>query len=186
MEYEYLFAVGQDSHRFIHTSDNTKNRRHIDASDNRATGAETQTGQRVGGVWIDESPTLLANSDGDVLLHALTNAISGITGVNILGEKADRMCLQQGITDSSAYLREAVKYLGDRKIIHVSFSVECKTPRLAAHIDDIRLGVSNLLSIPIASVCLTVTSGEELTSFGRGEGITVICGITVRQAQRET
>jgi 2-C-methyl-D-erythritol 2,4-cyclodiphosphate synthase len=82
-------------------------------------------------------------------------------------------------------LLEALRFLEDRKIIHVSFSVECKTPRLAAYISDIRLGVSMLLSVPVDSVCITATSGEDLTAFGRGEGIMVTCAITVRKAQRE-
>ena len=174
MDYEYVFSIGQDSHRFIGSE-----------SVNLAADRKIPMGQRLGGVWIEDSPSLDANSDGDVILHALTNAVSGITGVNILGRKADEMCLEEGITDSAAYLLEALRFLEDRKIIHVSFSVECKTPRLAAYISDIRLGVSMLLSIPVDSVCITATSGEDLTAFGRGEGIMVTCAITVRKAQRE-
>ena len=51
---------------------------------------------------------LAGNSDADVVLHALTNAISGLTGVNILGETADRLCLEEGITDSFQYLQAAM------------------------------------------------------------------------------
>lgn len=174
MEYEYIFSIGQDSHRFIGSE-----------AGNPVAGDKSRIGQRLGGVWIADAPSIDANSDGDVILHALTNAVSGITGVNILGRKADEMCIDQGITDSAAYLKEALRFLGDRKIMHVSFSVECKTPRLAAYISDIRLGVSKLISVPVDSVCMTATSGEGLTAFGRGEGMMVICAITVRQAQRE-
>ena len=42
----------------------------------------------------------MANSDGDVVLHAITNAISGITCVNILGKIADEMCNIKGIQNS--------------------------------------------------------------------------------------
>lgn len=174
MGYEYINAIGQDSHRFIHLS------KREDGS------TDIIRGQKLGGVWIPDSPRIDANSDGDVILHALTNAVSGITGVNILGKRADQMCLSEGTKDSAEYLKAAITKLGERQIIHASISVECKTPRLESHIDDIRLGVSKLLCVPVTSVGLTATSGEELTAFGRGEGIMVTCSITVRQAQRES
>ena len=137
-----------------------------------------------GGFWIAESPTLSARSDGDVILHALTNAISGITGVNILGEKADHMCLAERITDSTEYVREALKYLADREIVHVSFSVECKTPRLSPHIDDIRRSISDLLKIE-NNVGMTAPPeknslrSEEERDYG-------VLRVTVRGAQTET
>ena len=72
-------AIGQDSHRLIDCS----------------TDAEVkQTGKplMLGGILIPDEPGLEGNSDADVILHALTNAVSGITGINILGEKADELC----------------------------------------------------------------------------------------------
>ena len=67
-------AIGQDSHRF-----------------------EETPGKRLilGGVVFPGEVGLLANSDGDVVLHAITNAVSGITGRNILGRVADEMCHHQ-------------------------------------------------------------------------------------------
>ena len=72
-------AIGQDSHRF-----------------------EESLGKPLilGGVVFPGEPGLLANSDGDVVLHAITNAVSGITGPNILGKIADEMC-RSGITVSA-------------------------------------------------------------------------------------
>ena len=76
-------AIGQDSHRFEETPGKPL---------------------ILGGVVFPGEVGLLANSDGDVVLHAITNAVSGITGRNILGRVADEMC-QSGITDSAEYLR---------------------------------------------------------------------------------
>ena len=150
-------AIGQDSHRFT----------------------QEEKPLLLGGVLLPGEPGLEANSDGDVLLHALTNAVSGLTGRNILGAPADALC-RAGMTDSRAYLREALKdleALGGR-IVHVSFSVEARRPHLAAHIPAIRASVAELLGIAPAHVGLTATSGEGLTAFGRGEGIQVFCQIT--------
>jgi len=83
----------------------------------------------LGGVVLEGYPPLKGNSDADVILHSLTNAISGVTCVNILGKISDELCLEKGITDSKVYLKEALKYLNGQKIIHVSISIECLTPK---------------------------------------------------------
>ncbi|MEZ5671534.1 MAG: 2-C-methyl-D-erythritol 2,4-cyclodiphosphate synthase [Thiotrichaceae bacterium] len=75
-------GIGQDSHRFVETVDNVSRKLIL------------------GGVVFENDPPLQGNSDADVVLHALTNAISGITGVNILGAVSDKLCLEQAITDS--------------------------------------------------------------------------------------
>ena len=133
----------------------------------------------LGGVNIIGGQPLKGNSDADVILHALTNAVSGITGVNILGTIADEMCIKDNITDSSMYVKEALKYLQNYRIIHASFSVECLTPKLEKYIDEIRANIADLLAIDISSVGLTAHTGEELTLFGRGKGIMCTCIITV-------
>ena len=135
----------------------------------------------LGGISIPNGMPLKANSDGDVVLHALTNAISGITGVNILGRIADEMYRLNNITDSSMYVKEALKYMGDYRIMHVSFSVECLLPKLENYIHEIKKFISNLLAIDIGSVGFTATTGEELTQFGQGKGIMCTCIITVEK-----
>ncbi|MBP5153813.1 MAG: 2-C-methyl-D-erythritol 2,4-cyclodiphosphate synthase [Lachnospiraceae bacterium] len=149
-------SIGQDSHRFASDPD----RKCV-----------------LGGVVIPDAPGFEANSDGDVLLHALTNAVSGITGRNILGPPADRIC-RAGITDSRVYLAEALADLRD-KIVHVSFTLEGSRPRLWEHIPAIKAAVAGLLNIDPSRVGLTATTGEGLTAFGRGEGISVFCILTV-------
>lgn len=165
MHFETICAIGQDSHRFVADKGTIENPGDL----------------ILGGIMIPGADPLVANSDGDVILHALTNAVSGFTGVNILGAVADRLCMEQGITDSREYLKVALSYLGEAKIVHVSFSVECQTPRLSDHMDKIRQSVADLISIPMSSVGITATSGEGLSAFGRGEGIMVICVISVRR-----
>ena len=152
-------GIGQDSHRF-------------DFED-------TSKKLILGGIVFEDDPPLKGNSDADVILHSITNAISGVTCVNILGEISDDLCLNKGITDSSVYLREALKHLRDYKIVHLSISIECKRPRISPRIDEIRQSLSVMLEIPEDCIGITATSGEELTPFGQGLGIQVISIITV-------
>ena len=156
------FAIGQDSHAFEKKSDPSKP-------------------LKLGGYVIPDSGlTLKANSDGDVILHALTNAISGITCKNILGAVADELC-KSGITDSAEYLKLALNDLkgSGRELIRISISVEAKKPKLAPHIENIRSSIASLTHIAPGSVGITATSGEGLSAFGRGLGIQVFCAVTV-------
>jgi len=133
------------------------------------------------GVVFPEHIALAGNSDADVVMHAVTNAVSGITGVNILGKIADKMCLEDGITDSRAYLEEALKYLDGYTISNISISIECKTPKISPRIDDMRTSLASILGITVDRVGITATTGEGLTAFGRGEGIQTFATMLVEE-----
>lgn len=150
-------AIGQDSHRFDFES---KTRKLI-----------------LGGIIFEDSTPLAGNSDADVVLHSITNAISGITCKNILGKIADDMC-KSGITDSEEYLKEALKYLNE-KIVHLSISIECKTPKISPKIEEMRNNIARILNITPSQVGITATTGEGLTEFGKGNGISCFSIITV-------
>lgn len=152
-------GIGQDSHRF-------------DFED-------SQKKLVLGGIVFEGEPPLKGNSDADVILHSITNAISGTTCINIIGGVSDEMCLVQGITDSSVYLREALKYLNDYRIVHLSVSIECLKPKITPKLAEIRKNLSNLLAIPENCIGITATTGEGLTQFGQGLGIQVLSIITV-------
>jgi 2-C-methyl-D-erythritol 2,4-cyclodiphosphate synthase len=154
-------GIGQDSHRF-----------EPDGSRKRL---------MLGGVHIPGCPGLMGNSDADVVLHALTNAISGISGVNVLGKTSDTMCLEQGITDSAEYLKVALRTLATLRITHVSVSIEGKRPHLSAHIDSMKKSIATVLGIQPKDVGITATSGEGLTAFGRGEGLQAFVVVTAEE-----
>lgn len=159
----FRVAIGQDSHRFTEPDDNKK--------------------LILGGIVIEGYPGLKGNSDADVVLHAITNAISGISCINILGKRADDLCLNQGITDSAVYLKEAAATLGKKKIIHISISIEALIPKLSPYIDPMRQSISDMLDIDINSVGITATSGEGLTEFGKGNGIYCTAILTVSEPE---
>ena len=151
-------TIGQDSHRFGEPCGETL--------------------IKLGGIDIPFDKPFVANSDGDVVLHAITNAVSGYTGVNILGGEADKICLEQGIKDSKVYLNKAIEYLKEGRIIHCSVTIECLRPKLMPHIPKMKESIGELLGIPATSVGITATTGEGLTGFGHGEGIQVFCILT--------
>ncbi len=154
-------GLGQDSHRFCEDGDTKE--------------------LVLGGVTIPGERGLAGNSDADVILHAVTNAVSGITTVNILGGKADELCLGKGIMDSSVYLKKGLEYLDGYKLTHISLSIEALKPKLAPHTEAIRKNLSELLDMPIDSVAMTATTGEGLTDFGRGLGMQCLVVVTAQK-----
>ncbi|RUM77157.1 MAG: 2-C-methyl-D-erythritol 2,4-cyclodiphosphate synthase [Candidatus Thioglobus sp.] len=135
----------------------------------------------LGGIEFDHPQGLRGNSDADVILHSLTNAVSSITGENILGAKADTLC-QQGITDSTEYLKLALNDLDDWHIEHIAISIECLVPKISPKIEELKANIAKLMNTQTNNIGITATTGEGLTAFGRGEGIQVLSIITVSKA----
>lgn len=154
-------GIGQDSHRFL-PSDSTKP-------------------CTIGGLIFTDAPGFNANSDGDVVLHAICNAISSVTGVLILGNIADDLCLKDGITDSEVYVKEALKTLGAQYITHVAISVEAKKPKFKNRIVEMRDNIARIMNLDSTQIGITATSGEGLTDFGCGDGIQAFAIVTTQE-----
>lgn len=151
-------GIGQDSHRFL-PSDSSKP-------------------LVISGVTFDELPGFNANSDGDVVYHAVCNAISSLSHVLIMGALADDLCLRDGITDSEVYLKEAFKTLGKQIITHVSITIEAKRPHFKKYLLAMRSNLARILNLDVSQVGITATSGEGLTDFGCGDGVQCFVIIT--------
>ena len=147
----FRIGFGHDSHRFSMD----KNKKLV-----------------LGGYIISNEIGLEANSDGDLILHALFNAISSAIGGNSLGYYADPM-LDKGITDSKEYLKVVLKKLSEEslKISNISISIEAKKPRLDAYINKIMDSLAKILNMEKGRMGITCTSGEGLTEFGKGQGM---------------
>ncbi len=151
-------GIGQDSHRFL-PEDSTKL-------------------CVIAGLVFEDVPGLSADSDGDVVLHSICNAITSVAGVPILGGIAIELCHKHGITDSSVYLEKALETLGNQTIEHVALTIEGKRPRMQARNLEMRSKVASLMKIGIDQVGLTATSGDGLTDFGCGDGLQCFCILT--------
>ncbi len=160
-------GIGQDSHRIIEGADNPDKKPLL-----------------LGGHAIAAEYALSGNSDADVLLHAATNAVSGITCKPVLGPVADALC-KQGITDSAVYFRKALQDLHalGYSLVHLSLSVECARPKIIPHMESIRRSMALLAGISMDDVGITATSGEGLTDFGKGLGIQAFCTATAKRRE---
>ena len=119
--------------------------------------------------------------NSDVIFHSITNAISSITGKNILGLQADQL-VSKGIKNSRNFLQIALDDLNAWKICHIAISIECLIPKISPQIELMRENISSICNITSSDIGIIATSGEGLTAFGRGEGIQVITIITVNKS----
>lgn len=156
-------GIGQDSHRFL-PKDSSKP-------------------CMLAGVLFPELPGFSANSDGDVVLHAICNAISSISGELILGNIADELCQKDGITDSAVYLRRGLETLKEYKIIHVAICIEAKRPKIKERIEEMKKRIAQILQIDPRDVGITASTGEGLTDFGCGEGVQAFCCLSCIEDQ---
>lgn len=158
---KYRTGIGQDSHRF-----------------------EKEKGEKkciVAGLVFEDAPGLDADSDGDVVFHAICNAITSLTHVPILGKVAIDLCHKQGITNSRVYLDEALKTLGKQTVEHVALTIEGKRPKFQKRADEIRQSVATAMKLSLDQVGITFTTGDGLSAFGRGEGLMCYALITTRE-----
>ena len=128
----------------------------------------------IGGVAFKGQRGLDADSDGDVVYHALCQALACIHHAPILAKKAIELC-QSGQKNSKAYVLESLKHLGKQKIEHVSFSIEAQKPRLQEKIPAIRKNVAALLGINYESVGVVCTTGNNLSLSAKAMGVRAIC-----------
>jgi len=153
----FCVGIGQDSHAFLKEKSEKK--------------------LILGGVEIPNHIGLQGNSDADVIAHAIFNTLSSAIGERSIGIYADELCIEKQIYDSFVYLKLIKKKI-DKKYLSInnlSVSVEAKTPRLEMYHDRMKKNICDFFKLAIDQVGITFTSGENLSSFGRGEGIQVFC-----------
>lgn len=129
----------------------------------------------LGGVKIPYSQGLKAHSDGDVVLHALTDALLGAAALGDIGQHfPDTDAAYKG-ADSRVLLREALKRVHDKgyQVSNVDITVMAQAPKMAAHISAMRENIATDLQVPIEDVNVKATTTEKLGLVGRKEGIAV-------------
>ncbi|HXI13037.1 MAG TPA: 2-C-methyl-D-erythritol 2,4-cyclodiphosphate synthase [Thermoanaerobaculia bacterium] len=127
----------------------------------------------LGGVLIPASPGLAGHSDADVVLHAITDALLGAIGAGDIGEHFPSNDSRWKDADSSAFVREALRLVYERKasITNLDVTILAETPRLAEHKDAIRQSVADLLDVHKELVNIKATTTDHLGFIGREEGI---------------
>ncbi len=136
---------------------------------------------RLCGIEVPSTPGFLGNSDGDVALHALSNAILSALGEGSFSRISDPLC-RNGEKDSVVFLQHVLSLLHESSAVieNISLVFEGKRPKLEPHFPEMRSNLSEILSITEKRIGLTAHSGEDLSDHGRGKGMRVLASVLLR------
>jgi 2-C-methyl-D-erythritol 2,4-cyclodiphosphate synthase len=127
----------------------------------------------IGGVRIPHEQGLEAHSDGDVLIHALCDALLGALGAGDIGGHFPDTDERLRGADSRDFLRAVARLVaaGGYALGNCDTTVVAQAPRMAPHIDAMRACIAEDLGVPVERVNVKATTTEKLGPVGRGEGI---------------
>jgi 2-C-methyl-D-erythritol 2,4-cyclodiphosphate synthase len=127
----------------------------------------------LGGVRIPHTHGVLAHSDGDVVLHALCDALLGAAGLGDIGQHFRDTDPQWKGADSRSFVRSVMNMLLIRKlrVCNADITVLAEAPKVGPVRDQIRRQVAELLEVSEDDVNVKATTTEKLGFLGRGEGI---------------
>lgn len=127
----------------------------------------------IGGVVIAHSAGLVAHSDGDVLLHALSDALLGAAGLGDIGRHFPDTDPQYRNADSRALLRLVYAKLKAQgwQLGNADMTIVAQAPRMAPYIDAMRANIAEDLECDPEQINVKATTSERLGFVGREEGI---------------
>lgn len=127
----------------------------------------------LGGVRIAHERGVVAHSDGDVLIHALCDALLGALALGDIGRHFPPTDERWRGADSRLLLRAVVSLLAERgwRAANIDSVVVCERPMLAPHVQAMRALLAADLGIDVDAVGVKATTSEKLGFIGRGEGI---------------
>ena len=135
----------------------------------------------LGGVEIPHSSGCIAHSDGDVLLHAICDALLGAVALGDIGlHFPDTSADFKGV-DSMLLLKKVVKLIEQKgyQIGNIDSTISMQRPKLRPHIDTMRSLISQAISVDIDQLSIKATTTERLGFEGREEGVSASAVVLV-------
>jgi len=151
---QYRIGNGYDVHRFAVTE-------------------EAGAAIMIGGVAIASKRRLLAHSDGDVLVHALCDALLGALALGDIGHHFPDSDPQYRGISSLLLLQRVQKLVHDKgwAVTNIDLTLIAQEPRFAPHVTPIRTSLANVLATDMDRINVKATTTEGLGFAGRKEGI---------------
>jgi 2-C-methyl-D-erythritol 2,4-cyclodiphosphate synthase len=138
----------------------------------------------LGGVRIPHGHGVVAHSDGDVLLHALVDALLGAAGLGDIGEHFPDTDPRWRGVDSREFVTAALDMLARRswRVVNADLTLLAQQPRIAPWREQIRHSVATLLGVSLSEVNVKASTTEHLGFLGRNEGLAAMATVLIDQA----
>ncbi|HSW44613.1 MAG TPA: 2-C-methyl-D-erythritol 2,4-cyclodiphosphate synthase [Phycisphaerae bacterium] len=135
----------------------------------------------LGHVPIEHDRGPAAHSDGDVVLHAIIDALAGAAGLPDIGESFPNTDPAYAGADSGMLLTETLRRVAQAgyAVVNVDATIHAQRPKLGPYKSAIRFEVARLLGLPVESVSIKAKTGEGVDAVGREEAIacTAVVGL---------
>ena len=131
----------------------------------------------LGGVEIPHTKGCIAHSDGDVLLHAICDALLGAVALGDIGKHFPDTSVEFKGIDSRKLLAKVVELLADRgyKVGNIDSTIAMQRPKLRPYIDTMREQIAQTIGIDVDCVSVKATTTEKLGFEGEELGVSATC-----------
>ncbi|MBQ2514120.1 MAG: 2-C-methyl-D-erythritol 2,4-cyclodiphosphate synthase [Bacteroidales bacterium] len=137
----------------------------------------------IGGVVVPYELGLAAHSDGDVLIHAVCDALLGAAGLKDIGTWFPDTDDTYKNADSTLLLAKVVEVVKERgwQVNNLDCTLVLERPKMKPHIDNIILKLSQLLDVSSENIAVKAKTNEKMGFTGAGEGIAAVAAVTLRK-----
>jgi len=127
----------------------------------------------LGGVKVPHTKGCVAHSDGDVLIHALCDALLGALAMGDIGQHFPDTSDEYAGIDSKLLLARVVEMVRERgwEIVNVDNTLLAQKPKIAPYVPQMRQTLAEVMGIPVDRVAVKATTTERLGFVGREEGV---------------
>jgi len=143
---------------------------------------EAGDGMTLGGLWVPCAHQVVAHSDGDIVLHAIMDAMLGALALGDIGQLfPDTDASFQG-ADSAELTREVRRLCLAKgySVSNLDVTILCEVPKIAPIRETMRQCIADVLETVVDQISVKATTTEQLGFIGRGEGIAVMASVLMR------
>lgn len=137
----------------------------------------------LGGITIPFERGTLGHSDGDVLIHAICDALLGSLALGDIGQHFPDTSPVYKDIDSKILLTRTIQLLNDKgwRVVNIDSTICIEKPKLAGHIEEMRNVLASVMGIMMEQVSIKATTSEKMGFTGTGEGVTAYAVVLVER-----
>ena len=141
----------------------------------------------LGGVKIPHDKAFLAHSDGDVLIHALIDALAGALALGDIGQFFPDNDPKYENIDSRILLRDVYSIIQSKgyRLVNCDCTIVAQNPKMASHIDKMRQNLAVDLQSKVSQISVKATTTENLGFTGKEEGIAVYAVVLLGKYEKD-
>ncbi len=146
---------------------------------------EPGEGITLGNVFIDCNLSIVAHSDGDIVLHALSDALLGAGGLKDIGYYFPDTDMKNKDLSSLKILEESLRLLKEKNLqpYNIDFVVVCEQPKIQPYAESLKKSLSSILNIDESCIGVKATTAEGMGIIGEGNGIAVFAIASLENVQ---